>query len=96
MLEAATPPDLISTKDAAAVRNAALQLTPRDRAALLHDLLDSLEGMPDAELEPTEPVQLSDEWMAEIQRRVEEIKSGKAVLLDGPTVMAELRKKAGL
>lgn len=36
---------------------------------------------------------LSEEWVQEIRRRCEEIDSGKAVLVDGETVLANLRKK---
>ena len=36
---------------------------------------------------------ISEEWGQEIRRRCEEIDSGKAVLVDGDTVLSNLRKK---
>jgi hypothetical protein len=43
---------------------------------------------PDDEIE-----ELSDEWKAEINRRMQEVKDGKAVLLDGEKALNDLMKE---
>jgi putative addiction module component (TIGR02574 family) len=59
------------TTDANAVRAAALRLSPRSRAALAADLIESLDGPP----EPAELVEAA--WSDEIRRRLDEVDSGK-------------------
>jgi len=59
------------TTDASSVRAAALRLSPRSRAALAADLIESLDGPP----EPYEVVEAA--WSDEIRRRLDEIDSGK-------------------
>lgn len=79
---------LISASDPKAVRDAALGLPAPERAALATELWESLDVEEQAEFD--------EEFLREIQRRVDDVKSGRVALLDGPTVMAELRKRAGL
>ena len=50
--------------------NKALNLSPEERAELIHELILSLDDVIDNEVERA--------WDAEIERRVKEIKSGKA------------------
>ena len=63
----------------------AMQLEPTTRAFVAESLLESLDF--------EEDFSLSEEWAQEIRRRCEEIDSGKAVLVDGDTVLSNLRKK---
>jgi putative addiction module component (TIGR02574 family) len=91
--ESAVLSTTISVNDAPAVRQAALNLSPRERSALAHELWDSLEGIADTEFDSDEPLQLSEEWIREIERRMEEVRSGKAVLIDGEEVFAKLRQR---
>ncbi len=63
----------------------AMQLEPTTRAFVAESLLESLDF--------EEDFSLSEEWNQEIRRRCEEIDSGKAVLVEGETVLANLRKK---
>lgn len=65
----------------------AAKLSPTERAALI-ERLHSLD-------EPQEP-EIEAAWDAEISRRILEVESGDVQLLDGPGVIAELRKKHGL
>ena len=60
-----------------------LALPPEDRATLANRLYDSLA-----------PEDTEDEraWAIEIERRVREIESGEAELIDGEKVMAEVRE----
>ncbi|WP_454064126.1 addiction module protein [Candidatus Nitrospira salsa] len=63
----------------------AMQLEPTTRAFVAESLLEGLDF--------EEDFSISEEWANEIRRRCEEIDSGKAVLVDGDTVLANLRKK---
>lgn len=65
----------------------ASKLSPAERAALIERLHDLDE--------PADPdVQAA--WDEEIARRIQEIDSGAAQLLDGKTVIEEIRRKRGL
>lgn len=61
----------------------ALQLSPEDRAELIEVLIASVDP----------PMPLQPEWEAEIARRVAELDAGRAELIDGEQVMAELRAR---
>lgn len=63
----------------------AMQLEPTTRAFVAESLLQSLDF--------EEDFPLSEEWVQEIRRRCEEIDSGKAVLVEGKTVISQLQKK---
>ena len=63
----------------------AMQLEPTTRAFVAESLLESLDF--------EEDFSLSEEWIQEIRSRCEEIDSGKAILVEGETVLANLRKK---
>ena len=63
----------------------AMRLEPTTRAFVAESLLESLDF--------EEDFPISEEWGQEIRRRCEEIDSGKAVLVDGDTVLSNLRKK---
>lgn len=67
------------------VTEAALSLPSGDRAILADRLLDSLEPR-------NNPAPISDAWMVEIRRRVKEVKSGKAKLIDGAEGLARVRE----
>ena len=67
------------------ITEAALSLPSGDRAVLADRLLDSLES-------PNDQSPISDAWMTEIRRRVEEVKSGKAKLIDGDVGFARVRE----
>jgi putative addiction module component (TIGR02574 family) len=61
------------------------QLSTQERAELAHFLIHSLDEGVDADAEAA--------WDAELARRMEEIRSGKAVGEPADKVFAELRKK---
>ena len=61
----------------------ALLLSTRDRAALAAELLASLDGAADEDVEAA--------WAAEIQRRVELVSAGGGVFEDWDTVREQLR-----
>lgn len=63
----------------------ALSLPYDEQTILLERLAESLEHRDD-------PPPVSEAWKMEIRRRVEEIKSGKAKLVDGPEGFARVRK----
>jgi len=63
----------------------AMQLEPNTRAFIAETLIESLDL--------DEDFPLSQEWLEEIRRRCAEIDSGKAELIDGATVINELRGK---
>ncbi len=59
-------------------------LSAEDRARLVEELLDSLQGESDVEAESA--------WDREIERRVSEIESGTAKLVSADEVHAEARR----
>ena len=67
------------------VTERALMLTPHEQALLLARLHENLESMDrDPEYDAA--------WGAEIERRVREVESGEAVLIDHEDVMREMRE----
>lgn len=77
------------TKPAHAILEAAMRLDVGERAELAAELLASLEGEPDADVEAA--------WAAEIRRRVQRIERGESKLVPWADVErrveAELPKK---
>lgn len=67
------------------ITEAALSLPVSDRATLADRLLDSIDSQ-------NEPAPISDQWMVEIRRRVDEVKSGKAKLIDGSEGLRRVRE----
>jgi putative addiction module component (TIGR02574 family) len=65
------------------VANRALDLPSEERAELAHELIVSLDNVMDKEVETA--------WDAEIERRVKEIKSGKARGRLAEDILAEIR-----
>ena len=65
------------------VANKALDLPLEERAELAHELIVSLDDAIDKEVETA--------WDAEIERRVKEIKSGKAKGRPAEEILAEIR-----
>ncbi|MBV8209933.1 MAG: addiction module protein [Burkholderiaceae bacterium] len=59
----------------------ALLLSDDERAELVSRLLESLSPAPDFDAE----------WAAEVDRRIDEIEAGRAVLVPGEEVIARLR-----
>jgi putative addiction module component (TIGR02574 family) len=71
----------MSTK-AEELKTEALSLPPDEREDIARTLLESLDG--DLGLDP--------EWYAEMLRRLGEIKSGKAEMVPGEEIIAELEE----
>lgn len=63
----------------------ALALSEADRANLAHELVASLDGPAERDV--------ADAWDKEIVRRINEIDSGSAVLLDASDVISDIRKR---
>lgn len=68
------------------VLRAALTLTPEARAQLADKLLSSLDGENQKEIDAA--------WAEEAERRMKEIREGKVELIDGESVMEELRSRS--
>lgn len=68
------------------VAKKAYNLSPDERAELAHDLIISLDDI-------AEDNQLEMAWDAEIERRVKEIKSGKAKGRPAEEILSEIRAK---
>lgn len=64
---------------------AALALSPEDRAALAHEILTSLDGEPDEDVEEA--------WAKEIERRVKSIQDGTAVVVDWEDARNRIRQR---
>jgi putative addiction module component (TIGR02574 family) len=69
------------------LRQHALQLPPRERAALAADLLASLDGEPEADVEAA--------WAAEVERRARRLLSGEDPGHAWEDVRARLRADFG-
>ena len=59
----------------------AFQLNPEDRAELAYRLIASL----------FDDQQIEQEWAAEVERRIEEIEGGRALLIPAATAIARAR-----
>ncbi len=70
------------------IRSAALNLPENDRVKLANELLASLNGSMDADIEAA--------WDVELCRRIEEIESGKAELHDADEVVKRVRSRIGV
>ena len=68
-----------------ALRSAALKLSDKERAALAKDLVASLDG-------PAEDG-VAEAWDREICRRIQQIDSGEAELLDAGEVLSRARDR---
>ena len=65
------------------VRNEALALTPEERGHLAEELLDSVES--------EDGIEWDDDYTAEIQRRVAEIRAGTAKMISTDEAIAPAR-----
>lgn len=77
----------MSTAELEALKHAALSLTEQERAKLASELMASLDGPAEGDV--------ADAWDIEICRRINEIESGKATLLDLDEVLARARVRIG-
>jgi len=75
----------MSTEALETVRESALALDEQERAELARDLVASLDGPPDPDV--------AEAWDREICRRINEIESGRAVLLEPEEVLARIRAR---
>jgi len=66
------------------IENSALSLNKKDKARLADNLLQSIHGKIDSEIEQT--------WIDEVQKRKELLKSGEASLHSASDVINEARK----
>lgn len=69
------------------LRNAALTLSEQERATLARDLVASLDGPADDSV--------TDAWDREICRRIRQVESGEAELLDSKDVLSRARARIG-
>ena len=67
------------------IRHDAMSLSLGERAELARDLIASLDGPPDMDAR--------NEWDKEICRRVNEIRSGQAILLEPEEVLSRIRAR---
>jgi putative addiction module component (TIGR02574 family) len=70
--------------EAAKILEAALGLAPDERARLVEALSASLDG-----------VELNPEWEAELQRRIEDIDTGRVEAVSGEDVFRRIEQRFG-
>jgi len=70
------------------LENQALQLSPKERGELIHRLIVSLEGEPEAS-----PETIAKAWNDEITRRVTDMEAGRTKWIPADEVMVQLRAK---
>jgi len=75
------------SKTVEALRNEALAMSPSERASLAHDLILSLDDPASYDLSP--------EQEAEIQRRVQKVREGRATGRPAAAVFADIKSKSG-
>lgn len=75
----------MNTVELETLKNAAMTLSERERAKLASDLVASLDGPVDHDV--------AEAWDIEICRRINEIESGKAEVLDVDDVLARARER---
>ena len=63
----------------------ALELPAKERAALAHDLLASLDGPPDADA--------AEAWEAEIARRLDDLESGQVRTVSAEEVLRRIDER---
>jgi putative addiction module component (TIGR02574 family) len=68
---------------------AALALTTKQRAALAHKLLRTLDDTDEHE----SPADIAKAWDKELARRVDDIKSGKAKTIPWPQARAQIERR---
>ena len=73
--------------DAEDIIEMAYLLDPEDRLHVAESILKSL-GPPDPEVEAA--------WMAEVERRIEQVRNGTAELIPGEEVFARIRERYGI
>lgn len=66
-------------------RELALELSAEERAALVQDLLASLDGPPDADA--------AEAWEAEIGRRLDELESGQVQTVSSAEVLRRIDER---
>jgi len=76
------------TPDIEEIEAAVAKLTPGQRGVLIDRIREMDEEVVDPEVEAA--------WDTEIRRRIAEVDSGEAVLLDGDEVMARVSAQLGL
>src|SRR5690554_568760 len=77
--------DMMNTAQLESITSAAMTLPERERAKLARDLVASLDG-------PAE-LSVAEAWDAEICRRINDIDTGKAELLDADEAIARARAR---
>ncbi|WP_019676637.1 addiction module protein [Arsukibacterium perlucidum] len=77
--------DVMETVQLENITIAAMALSEKERAKLAHDLVASLDG-------PADP-SVAEAWDLEVCRRIKDIKSGKAELLDADEAISRARSR---
>ena len=75
----------MNTVQLESITSAAMTLPERERAKLARDLVASLDGAAD--------ISAADAWDAEICRRINDIESGKADLIDAEEAISRARTR---
>lgn len=75
----------MNTNQLESITSAAMTLSERERAKLAHDLVASLDGPAD--------ISVAEAWDTEICRRINDIESGKAELLDADEAIERARAR---
>jgi hypothetical protein len=80
--------------DSQSIVDQVLSLPQGTRDEVLERLIQSLENTESPPPDEQSVVEVA--WNAEVARRVEEVRSGQAELLDGDSTLLELRKQFGV
>jgi putative addiction module component (TIGR02574 family) len=74
-------------QNAQRILSEAMELSLEERASIAEQLIQSLDGPPDENVEAA--------WQKEVERRIKEIDNGEVELLDWEEVRAKLRDRFG-
>jgi hypothetical protein len=72
----------------ASIREIALDLPMKDRAALIDQLIESI----DTDVKKADREKIEKRWAAESEERIDALRRGELKSIDGPSALAELRR----
>ena len=74
------------------VRIIALSLSPQERRDLADELFHSVSDEEIEQFDDDDDFELSPEQMAELERRIESVRNGTAVLIDADVALEQIRQ----
>ena len=74
------------------IRQLAMSLSPQERIDLADELFHSVSDEEVEQFDDDDDFELSPEQMAELERRIESVRNGTAVLIDADVALEQIRQ----